>query len=159
MSQSLDRALEDVDQWSIATDTTPPNLHQYQHHKHPYLSDLHPGSSKAWPHFSSIMKTPQCWRLNSSMLSEKTMKMLLKYRQCTQLEKPLPKGWVYDEGAEAVKAEGLANLSLYKLTRPRLTRAQQQLEDHRCRLHQVTSTTTELTTSPSPLPTTTDGLH
>ena len=133
-SQTLDHALVDVDQWSIATDTTLPNLRQYQHHKHPYLSDLQPHNSKAWPHFSSIVKTPQCWRLNSSVLSEKTMKMPLKYHQHTQLLKPLPKGWVYDEYTKAVKTKALTDPSLYELTCPCLMCTQQQLEDHCHRL-------------------------
>ena len=128
-SQTLDHALMDVDQWSIAMDTTPPNLHRYQHHEHPYLSDLQPHNSEAWPHFSSIVKTPQRWQLNSSVLSEKTTKMPLKYCQHTQELKPLPKEWVYNEDAEAVKTKVLTNLSLYKLTHPCLTCAQQQLED------------------------------
>ena len=60
-SQILDHALEDVDQWSIATDTTPPNLRRYQHREHPYLSDLQPTSHGAWPCFVSTVKTPQRW--------------------------------------------------------------------------------------------------
>ena len=153
-SRTLDRALEDVDQWSIATDTTPPNLRRYQHREHPYLSDLQPTSHGAWPRFVSTVKTPQRWRINSSVLSEKTTKMPLKYRQPTPREKSLPKGWVYDEDAEVVKTEDHANPSLYELTRPRLTRAQRQLAERRHRLRRATSTTGELTTSPSPSPTT-----
>ena len=100
------------------------------------------------------MKTPQRWRLSSSVLSEKTTKMPLKYRQLTLREKSLPKGWVYDEDAEVVKTEALADPSLYELTRPRLTRAQRQLEERRHRLRRVTSTTEGRTTSPSRSPTT-----
>ena len=158
-SQTLDRALEDVDQWSIATDTTPPHLRRYQHREHPYLSDLQPNDPKAWPRFVSTMKTPQRWRLSSSVLSEKTTKMPLKYRQPTPREKSLPKGWVYDEDAEAVKTEALADSSLYELTRPRLTRAQRQLEERRHRLRRVTSTTEGRTTSLSQSPTTTGDQH
>ena len=72
---------------------------------------------------------PQHWHVNSSGRLVKTTKMPLKYRQHTQREKSLPKGWVYNEDAEAVKTEELANPSLYELTCPRLTRAQHQLEE------------------------------
>ena len=158
-SQILDRALEDVDQWSTATDTIPPHLRRYPHRNHPYLTPLQPHHSKAWPHFSSIVKTPQHWHVNSSGHLAKTTKMPLKYHQPTPREKSLPKGWVYDEGAEAVKTEDHANPSLYELTRPRLTRAQRQLEERHHRLWQATSTTGELTTSPSLSPTTTGDPH
>ena len=76
--------------------------------------------------------------------------MPLKYRQPTLREKSLPKGWVYDEDAEAVKTEALADPSLYELTRPCLTRAQCQLEERRHRLQRATSTTEERTISHSP---------
>ena len=158
MSQTLDRALEDVDQWSIATDTTPLHLCRYQHREHPYLSDLQPTDPKAWPHFVSTVKTPQRWRLSSSVLSEKTTKMPLKYCQPTPRKKSLPKGWVYDEDAEAVKTEVLTDPSLYELTCPRHTCAQHQLEERRHQLRRVTSTTEGRTTFPSPSPTITDNL-
>ena len=153
-SRILDRALEDVDHWSTATDTIPPHLRRYPHRDHPYLTPLQPHHSEAWPHFSSIVKTPQRWHVNSFGRSAKTTKMPLKYRQPTPREKSLPKGWVYDEGAEAVKTEDHANPSLYELTRPRLTRAQRQLAERRRRLQRATSTTGEPTTSPSTSPTT-----
>ena len=151
-SRILDRALEDVDQWSTATDTLPPRQRRYPHRDHPYLTPLQPHHSEAWPHFSSIVKTPQRWHVSSSGRSAKTTKMPLKYHQPTLREKSLPKGWVYDEGVEAVKTEDHANPSLYELTRPRLTRAQRQLAERRHRLQRATSTTGELTTSLSPSP-------
>ena len=101
---------------------------------------------------------PQHWHINSSGHLVKTTKILLKYRQPIPREKLLPKGWVYDEDAEAVKTEELTNPSLYELTRPRLTRTQRQLEERRRQLRRVTSTTGELTTSPSLSPTTTGDL-
>ena len=131
MSRILDRALEDVDQLSTATGMIPLHLRQYQHHDHPYLTPFQPHHAKAWPHFSSIVKMPQRWHVSSSGHLVKTTKIPLKYRQPIQLKKPLPKGWVYDEDAKVAKAEELVNLSLYKLTHPRLTCAQHQLEDHR----------------------------
>ena len=115
--------------------------------------------SRGLASFSSIVKTPQRWHVNSSRRSAKTTKMLLKYHQPIPREKLLPKGWVYDEDAKAVKTEELANPSLYELTRPRLTHAQRQLNECRRRLQWATSTTGDLTTSPSPLPTTTGDLH
>ena len=153
-SRILDHALEDVDRLSIATDTIPPHLRRYPHRDHPYLMPLQPHHNEAWPHFSSIVKTPQRWHVNSSGRSAKTTKIPLKYRQPTLREKSLPKGWVYDEGAEVVKTEDHANPSLYELTRPRLTRAQRQLEERRHRLRRATSTTGEPTTSLSPSQTT-----
>ena len=83
----------------------------------------------------------------------------MKYRQPTPREKSLPKGWVYDEDAKAVKTEELANPDLYELTHPHLMRAQHQLEEHRHRLRQVTSTTREPITSLSPSPTTMGDPH
>ena len=152
-SRILDRALEDVDHWSTATDTVPPHLRRYPHRDHLYLTPLQPHHSEAWPHFSSIVKTPQRWHVNSSGRSAKTTKMPLKYHQPIPHEKSLPKGWVYDEGAEEVKTEDHANPSLYELTRPRLTRAQHQLEERRRRLRRVSSTIEGPTTFPSPSPT------
>ena len=96
---------------------TSPHLHQYHHHDHPYLTPLQPHQAEAWPHFSSIVKTPQCWHVSSSGRSAKTTKMPLKYRQPILHEKSLPKGWVYDKGTKEVKTEDLTNPSLYKLTR------------------------------------------
>ena len=150
----LDCALEDVDHWSTATDTIPPHLRRYPHRDHPYLTPLQPHHSKAWPHFSSIVKTPQRWHVNSSGHSAKTTKMPLKYHQPIPHKKSLPKGWVYDKGAEAVKTEDHTNPSLYELTRPCLTHAQHQLEERRHQLRRATSTTEEPTMSLSPSPTT-----
>ena len=154
-SRILDRALEDVDHLNTAMDTIPPHLRRYPHRDHPYLTPLQPHHSEAWPHFSSIVKTPQHWHVNSSGRSAKTTKMPLKYRQPTLREKSLPKGWVYDEGEEAVKTEDHANPSLYELTRPRHTRAQHKLKERRHRLRRATSTIGEPTTFPSPSQTTT----
>ena len=158
-SRILNCALKDVDQWSTATDTTPPHLCRYLHHDHPYLTPLQPHHSEAWPHFSSIVKTPQRWHVNSSRHSTETTKMPLKYRQPIPREKSLPKGWVYNEGDVAVKTEDLTNPSLYELTCPRLMRAQRQLEEHRHRPRRAMSTTEELTTSHSLSPTTTGDPH
>ena len=80
MSQIIDRALEDVDQWSTATDTIPPNLRRYPHRNHPYLMPLQPHHSEAWPHFSSIVKTPQHWHVNSSGCSAKIRQRRRKCR-------------------------------------------------------------------------------
>ena len=155
----LDRALKDVDQWSTATDTIPPHIHRYPHRDHPYLTPLQPHHSKAWPHFSSIVKTPQRWHVNSSGRSAKTTKMPLKYRQPTPREKSLPKGWAYNKGDVEAKTEDLANLSLYESTHPRLTRTQRQLEEQHHQLRRVMSTTKEPITYPSPSPTTMGDLH
>lgn len=111
MSQILDNALEDVDQWNIAMDTTPPILSWYLHHSHPYLSNLQPHQLGSWPKFMDHVQKSWCWQLDLPGLPTKSVKIPLKYQShcSTPPMNSLPKGWVYIEEDVEVKPKVLLN--------------------------------------------------
>jgi hypothetical protein len=141
---------------------TSPQHNLESQHKEPF-------QPTAWRDLTSIVCRPQCWQLDSSIPSSKTMKIPLKYHQLTttrgslhvssqkdsaSLKLKLLKGWVYavEEVHHKVKTE-VVDPDRYQTLAAPLTRnkhkAAEQLDDPHCRHRRALSITAAPLTFPS----------
>lgn len=164
-SQICNHAQGDVDLTITATDI--PHHHHIKHHQHPYqfhhahdqppsLEASHP-SVQCWPDFISAVQTPLRWLTNCWQPSKKMTKILMKYWHHCSPMKGLPKRWVYTMEDTKVKSEVLFNPTQYQHLGHLLTCTQcQHGESNHSSHQQDSSTTSAMTSYPSPSLTSTD---
>jgi hypothetical protein len=166
-----DNALAVGNSENTATDTLPSfqTLHSTSHLTPLESRCQDPFRPTAWRDLTSVVRRPRRWQLASPLVSGKTTKMPLRFRQSATTRKslrglspkalasqppPLPKGWVYaaEEVGEEVKAE-VIDPNLYQITSAPLTRSQlnhaKSLADPHRRLHRALSITEGRCSSPS----------
>jgi hypothetical protein len=130
-----------------------------------------PFQPTAWHDLTSVVHRPRRWQVASSTLSNKTVKMPLRFRHPTttgsnsltssqrvseSLPLSLPKGWVYEVEDVTIKTEAeVASPNNYQLTNAPLTRLKRkrqlddQLADPYRQHRQALNTTEALPLSPS----------